>query len=176
MPLTWWHALATCPCPSASVLVPLLPCLCPCCKLYIDIDIEIVIDILKMSYDDMLWQPVPAPVSCPCLCPCAVSHMMTCFGNQSLLMCPVPVFVPVLCLIWWHPLATCPCTCALLCVCTCLSLSLCPCAASLSACPCPSPVIPAPTPTKKNIRHALQKIRKSHPSGISRHPVYYYIA
>ena len=125
MPLTWWHALATCPCPSAPVLVPLLPCLCPCCKLYIDIDIEIVIDILKMSYDDMLWQPVPAPVSCPCLCPCAVSHMMTCFGNQSLLMCPVPVFVPVLCLIWWHPLATCPCTCALLCVCTCLSLSLC---------------------------------------------------
>ena len=176
MPLTWWHALATCPCPSAPVLVPLLPCLCPCCKLYIDIDIEIVIDILKMSYDDMLWQPVPAPVSCPCLCPCAVSHMMTCFGNQSLLMCPVPVFVPVLCLIWWHPLATCPCTCALLCVCTCLSLSLCPCAASLSACHCPSPVIPAPTPTKKNIRHALQKIRKSHPSGISRHPVYYYIA
>ena len=174
MPLTWWHALATCPCPSAPVLVPLLPCLCPCCKLYIDIDIEIVIDILKMSYDDMLWQPVPAPVSCPCLCPCAVSHMMTCFGNQSLLLCPVPVFVPVLCLIWWHALATCPCTCALLCVCTCLSLSLCPCAASLSA--CPSPVIPAPTPTKKNIRHALQKIRKSHPSGISRHPVYYYIA
>ena len=145
-------SLSQCPRPCPFETVPLPRSVCPCCKLYIDIDIEIVIDILKMSYDDMLWQPVPAPVSCPCLCPCAVSHMMTCFGNQSLLMCPalclyLSVYVPV----------------SLCCIPVRVSLSL-PCY------PCTHPH------KKKNIRHALQKIRKSHPSGISRHPVYYYIA
>ena len=138
-------SLSQCPRPCPFETVPLPRSVCPCCKLYIDIDIEIVIDILKMSYDDMLWQPVPTPVSCPCLCPCAVSHMMTCFGNQSLLMCPVPVFVPVLCLIWWHALATCPCTCALLCVCPCVPVLH----------PCPRVPVPPllslhPPPQKKN--------------------------
>ena len=141
-------SLSQCPRPCPFETVPLPRSVCPCCKLYIDIDIEIVIDILKMSYDDMLWQPVPAPVSCPCLCPCAVSHMMTCFGNQSLLvscscLCPCAVSHMMTCF-GNLPLHLCPALCLYLSVYVPVSLCCIPVRVSLSL-----PCYPCTHPHKK---------------------------